>query len=281
MNKEMAWLLGYLLSDGSIVRPKYRKKGDETHLCFICKHDDREVLNKVKTILKTKADVHEYPDYKSPHAKIRVYDRKDIVQRYGDIKIRVPEDDIAGNTRHFIRGLFDGDGTLSYRKSRNTFRIGFIDEYQNITQWVADTICKELFLPEKKARHVPQSNVWECLWEGNIARVIAYWLYSGDVFNCVLPRKKKKYEHCVLNDRIYENADAELLVAAKATIDDNGEITFNLPHCQTLNWCKRLQKLLSFNTAPVFHNKGQKKYYHLHIPDKNLVANMRGALNHL
>ena len=53
MDKNLAWLLGYLLSDGSIATPKYRKKGDETHLSFICKYSDRDILEKVKRILQT------------------------------------------------------------------------------------------------------------------------------------------------------------------------------------------------------------------------------------
>ena len=48
MDKNLAWLLGYLLSDGSIATLKYRKKGDETHLSFICKYSDRDILEKVK-----------------------------------------------------------------------------------------------------------------------------------------------------------------------------------------------------------------------------------------
>ena len=268
MNKEMAWVLGYLLSDGSIVKPKYRNKGNEEHLNFICKHDDREVLYKIKEILKTKANVREYPDYKSPQATLCAYDQKNLITTYADIKKRVPVEKIAGYERHFIRGCFDGDGTLSWRKNRNTFRIGFIDQEENITQWISDTICHELMLPHKKARWVPQNNVFEILWEGNIAKLIAFWLYHGNVEHCSLQRKWNKYHHTILNDIQFDSTDSELMKATGAFIDADGEIAFNVPNNQTLDWCKRVQKQLSFNTVPVFHNKGRRKYYHLYIPNR-------------
>lgn len=266
MNKEKAWLLGYLLSDGTITRPPYRGKGDETHMQFICKYSDREVMYKLKDILGTSAKVHEYPNYKSPQAKLRPYDRRDIINEYSDIKQRVPAEKIAGYERHFIRGCVDGDGTLSYRASRDSFRIGFIDEVKDITQWVANTVCEHLMLPHKEVRWMPQNNVFEVLWEGTLARLIAWWLYHGNVQHCSLQRKYDKYNEVVTDNKLFISTDDELMYVAKAFFDKNGEIAFITPGCQTLDWCKRLQKLLSFNTVPVFHNKGKRKYYHLYVP---------------
>lgn len=277
MNSEKAWVLGYLLSDGCINRPTYRKKGDETHLTFICKYSDREILTKVKRILKTRSIIHDYPNYTSPQSKIEIYDRKDIIEKYNDIKERIPEKSIVGYERDFIRGLIDGDGTLSYRVNRKIFRIGYINEHKHIVQWVADTISKALLVPQRTARWVPQNNIWEILWEGNVARLIAYWLYHGNTSSCCLERKRKKYVDIVLNGiSLTDNID--LIRAVKGTLDEKGEIAFRLPSTQSLVWCKRVQSLLSFNTVPLFHNKGRKKYYKLYIPDKNLVANMRDAL---
>lgn len=282
MNKDCAWLLGYLLSDGCIVRPGYRGKGDETHLVFVCKYDDREVLTKVKKILGTRANIHEYPDYASPQAKLEVFDRRDIIEKYNDIKSKIPVEDIKGYERHFIRGLFDGDGTLStrHRKGRDSFRIGFVDEVQKITQWVSDTITSSLLLGNKMARWVPQNNVWEILWEGNIARLIAYWLYHGNIHSCCLARKKQKYFTDVLNEQEFDTLDDELLWASKA-IKKSGSIEFSLPNLSTLPWCKRVQNLLSYNTVPVFHNKGRRKYYNLYIPPKVRIANMQDASDNL
>lgn len=268
MNQEKAWLLGYLLSDGSIVRPTYRGKGDETHLTFICKYDDRKILEKVKNILQTNARIKDYPDYKSPQSKIDIYDQKDFIKKYNNIKTEIPEEDIFGYERHFIRGLFDGDGCIYYRENRDTLIMNFINEYENITQWVIDTISEKLNIPSKKCRYVEKDHIWVVAWEGNIARLIAYWLYSGNIKSCCLDRKRNKYLEVVLNNNHFDNKDDELLYAVKAYIDENNEIAFRVPKQQTLPWAQRLQSLLSYNTVPVFHNKGKRKYYHLYIPQK-------------
>lgn len=265
MNKQIAWILGMLLSDDNIVRPTYRKNGNEPHLSFICKHSDTEVLYKIKNILKTSANVRSYPEYKSPYSIITIYDKDDLINKYNPIKTQIPND-IKGFERHFIRGLFDRNGTLSKRKNRNSFRIGFINEFEHITEWVSKTICNMLNLPKKNVRYIIQNNVYEILWEGNIAKLIAFWLYSGDISDCSLKRKYDKYHADVLNNQYFKEIDKELLYAVNAYIDDNNEIAFNIPGLQTLEWCKRVQKLLSFNTVPVFHNKGKRKYYHLYIP---------------
>ena len=277
MNKDLAWLLGYLLSDGSICRPRYRSKGDETHLVFICKYDDRGILSKVQKVLGTRARIHEYPHYKSPQAKLEIFDRRDIIDEYADIKTTIPIDKIKGYERHFIRGAVDGDGTLSIRHRPGkpaSFRLGFINEHQNIAQWVSDTITSTLLLDKKEARWIPQSNVWEVMWEGNIARLIAFWLYHGDIEACCLDRKRQKYLDGVLNGMNFETLDDEIIHVSKAkkTVDT---IEFSLPNLNTLPWCKRLKNLLSYNTVPVFHNKGRRKYYNLYIPKNVRTANMQ------
>lgn len=280
MNKEFAWFLGYLLSDGCITRPKYRSKGDETHLQFICQYKDREILHKVKNIIQTRANVCDYPHYKSPHSKLRVYDKKDIIEKYNNIKSSIPSD-IIGYERHFIRGLIDGDGCLYYRASRDSFVIQFIDEKQEITDWVIQTICCKLNLSIKPAHYNANDHIWTCSWEGNIARLIAWWIYHGNVDHCSLQRKLDKYRLCVLQNHISDNEDINILNATKAYIDENNEIAFKVPGLQTLDWAHRLQHVLSFNTIPVFHNKGKRKYYHLYVPNHDLIANMRDILSQI
>lgn len=275
MNSKMAWFLGYLLSDGAITHPSYRGKGDETHMQFICKYADRELMHKVKAILGIKAVVHDYSEYKSPQPKIRVYDRRDIIDEFSDIKERVPVEAIKGYERDFIRGCVDGDGTISYRASRNAVRFGFIDEKKEITDWVCDTLVDTLMLPPKAPRWVPQNNVWEILWEGNLARLIIWWLYHGDIDDCCLSRKHELYKKYVLDNNTFDNQDQELLYVSHTVLDERNEIMPIADSNRTLAWCKRIQHLLDVNSTPVFHNKGTHKYYRLHIKDSDFIANMR------
>ena len=276
MTKEFAWLLGYLLSDGHLAKNKDGSLNGT--LSFICKYDDREILYKVKEILKSHNKVGEYPHYKSPSAQLKISDCKKIAETYPDIKTVIPAEDIKGYERHFIRGLVDGDGTLcmKYRNGTRHCRFAFIDEYPQIVQWVVDTMYKKLDIPLKAIRYVPQSHVWEVQREGTLARVIAWWLYHGDIENCCLERKRQKYLQEVADGKYFKTEDEALLYAAKAYIQDNS-IHMNKPSMNTLTWCHILQKGLSFNTAPVFHNPGKRKYYLLHISANKTIIDTQDA----
>ena len=239
-------------------------------------------MYKVRTILGvTTSNVHLYPEYKSPQARFDTARRRDIVEKYANIKTTIPND-IDGYERHFIRGLIDGDGTLSVRKNRyGSLRLGFIDEYQNIVEWTSNTICETLGLPQKNPRYVPQSHVWEIMWEGTVARLIAWWLYHGNIDACCLSRKRDKYLEQVLDGKTFSTDYEEMLYAAKA--EPNGEkINFKLPFCSTLDWCHRIQKLLPFNTVPIFNNPGKRKYYNLYVPSwKKRIANTQDRQGNL
>lgn len=233
MSKEMAWFLGTLLSDGSITIPAYRNKGDETHIQYCIHNKDIEVLYKIKSILRTTAKVHEYPDYKSPQAKIRIYDRKDITSKYHNIKSEIPKD-ILNYERHFIRGIVDGDGCMHYRQNRNSFKINIINEKKNIIEWCSNVISNSLLIPYKEPKFKKKDNIYIIEYEGRIANLIAWWLYHGDISNCRLERKYEYYKHYVLNDFIPSDYNNELLLACKFSYINNKHISPNINANKTL-----------------------------------------------
>lgn len=263
MNKDFAWFLGTLLSDGSLTTPTYRKKGDESFIQYCIHIKDKEMLYKIKNIINTRANILEYPEYKSPQCKINVYDRKDIMKEYSDIKTVVPNS-IKDYERHFIRGIVDGDGNLYYRANRNSFSFSVINEHKNIIEWISKTLSENLMIPYKEPRHIPHDHIYEYRVEGNIAKLIAWWLYHGDIEDCRLERKYDYYNKYVLNN-LCLYGDEELLKAVNASYINDNHITTNVQSYKTLEWCHRLQGLLSFRTTPVFHNKGKTKYYQLYI----------------
>ena len=263
MNKEFAWFLGMLLSDGSITRPKYRNKGDESHIQFCIKNTDKEVLYKIKNILNTRATIHEYPNYKSPQAKLRIYDRKDIISEYGDIKTKVP-DSIKGFERHFLRGICDGDGCIYVRKNRHgSVTIQIINECKDIIDWVYNIVEEKLGIEKKESRYTEKDHIYEFRFEGRVARMIIWWMYHGDIEHCSLNRKRNKYKNEILSDET-NDYDLEIIDAVKASIVDDNIIP-NVSANLTLKWCHIIQKQLKMKTTPVFHNKGKTKYYMLHI----------------
>ncbi len=267
MNKEFAWFLGWLLTDGSITRPTYRNKGDETHIQFCLHVKDAELLEKIRTVIQTNATVKVYPLYKSPQSTLRVYDRKDICKSYSNIKHEIP--DINGYERHFIRGLIEGDGCLHYRQNRNSFRINFINTDLKIVKWVSSMISSSLGIQYKEPRYKQQDHLYIIEWEGKVAKLIAWWLFHGDINNCCLNRKLQYYNTYVC-PQIYDY-DISLLIATDCIIN-NTNVQLKVAHYESLRWAHIIQKLLHIKTTPITVNKGQKKYYELYI-HKNQIAN--------
>lgn len=269
MNKEFSWFLGMLATDGSIVRPSYRKKGDESHILFCMQCKDNEVLYKIKNILNTRSKVRLYPEYKSPQCQISIYDRKDIVDKYSDIKITVPSGVMP---RHYIRGLVDGDGCLNYRFDRRQFRINIVNENYDILLYASKEISLALSCDLKTPKWKQQDNLYMIEWEGKIARLISWWLYHGDIQSCVLKRKLDYYTEFVLCDIKSLGRPDEVLMAigdrGQYLINKHGDgvlVSMNTDSKNSLTWSKRMSKIIKRST-PVPVNSGKIKYYSLYIP---------------
>ena len=262
MNKEFAWFLGTLLSDGSITRPSY----DNDFIQYCIHINDKAVLEKIKTIVDTRARILEYPNYKSPQAKLCIYDKDWIIKKYNTIKSEIPDDITSDNYRHFIRGIVDGDGCLNYRHNRNTFRINIINEVLDIVEWCSEVISDTLGISYKTPKFKPQDNIYIIEWEGRTAQLVAWWLYHGDIDSCVLDRKLLYYRRYVL-DGLDIDGEEEMLYAIGATKDGN-RIYPNVNASITLKWCHIIQGLLynKYLTLPVHHSKGKTKYYFLYVP---------------
>lgn len=265
MTKDFAWMLGWLFTDGYIPK-KGSKEYHKGIIYFICKHSDKEVLDKIKSAIGTKSKVLEYPDYKSPQAKLNIYDCKDVSFKYENIKTNIPVEDIKGFERHFIRGIIDGDGCIHYRKSRNSIILNIVNQHKESLQLITNIITEHLLLPQKEVKYIKNDDLWVVKWEGNIAKLIVWWLYHGNIDDCCLLRKYNCYKEYILNNNIFDNYDDELLFAVNAKVEKK-EIGFNVPNLNSLDWAKRLQNLLSYKTQPIYHNSGKRKYYKLYIPD--------------
>lgn len=264
-----SWFLGFLAFDGSFVYPTYRKKGNESCISFCIHYNDRFVLHKIKSILNTQAKVRNYPEYESPQSQLVIYDRDDIMLRYRNIKTEIPDDIIP---RHYIRGLIDGDGCLNYRKKRQTFRINLVNGNFLFPDYVSKVVSSLFMTPYKVPRFKSSDNTFKIEWEGKIARLVAWWLYQGDIKDCVLDRKLKLYQQYVLHDKPTDSNADELFIA----LSHNGQYFLNrknkgivihmhTTHQDSLLWAKRIRKIIPCS-VPIPITKGKTKYYVSYIP---------------
>lgn len=175
--------------------------------------------------------------------------------------------------RHYIRGLFESNGTFKYRQSRDIVSLRYKHTNKYLVELFQSYISDSLLIELKELRYNDRKDIWKISWSGLFPQLLLWWMYHGDIKEICSTAYLQKYRE-ILNNVLFTNSDRELIYAVNAYIKDN-EIHFMVPSRQTLLWSHRLQKLLSFSTVPVYHNKGTKKYYHLYIPDKSIAANMR------
>lgn len=88
--------------------------------------------------------------------------------------------------RHFIRGLIDGDGWVSFYDNR--IAIGFCGT-ESLTRSVQKILCPTIKIaPPRKDKN---NNVWRFEVKGKKAINILYWLYNDS--NIYIERKKNTY----------------------------------------------------------------------------------------
>lgn len=132
--EEKAYWLGFLMADGAI--PSVGKNKDYSRLNVILKEDDKEHLEKLLKALdsdyeiKTK-EINDKRGFTSNRCEIKISSKElvnDLIS-HGVVPQKTGKElipDIKPElVRHFIRGYFDGDGSLAKSKSGNKFSYSF------------------------------------------------------------------------------------------------------------------------------------------------------------
>jgi len=99
--------------------------------------------------------------------------------------------------RHFIRGYFDGDGSVGWHKHNKTVRLNFCSGSEKFLEWIWNTMCEELGgLGQRMIGRRKNSKVRTLDLSGDAAIKVFEWMYSdgGDVL--CLKRKREKFLEC-------------------------------------------------------------------------------------
>lgn len=184
---DKAYFLGFLLTDGNVCGNLIRL---ELHI------QDVDILN---TFLKYTKNQNKLCYSKNrPHCSFQVK-RKQWVEdlsKYGMVENKTYITTYPSNikdelTSHFIRGLIDGDGWISYK----AHSIGFCGN-KDIVESVRDILVEKLGVYKVKILH-PSEHLWQISWAGKSDVIkIGRFIYKdkSDLF------LKRKYDHFVLID---------------------------------------------------------------------------------
>jgi len=284
-NPKMSWAFGFTAADGSLV--KTNRTRDPNIISYTLNAKDADVLYKIKHIFQLD---HPVKFYTNNQGKDTVYLRF-TDNRYEhllfskdqlNIKNAFPQSFINNNTRHYLRGLIDGDGCLHHRK-RGGFMIVFINENEEIVKNFSYCVAKYLGLSFKIPKLVEKDHIWRIQYESRSARILAWWLYHGEIDEMSLQRKRDSYQSMVnpLNNNLDQFFDAffgkELRYIPKRK---NNGLIVPIPmnnHANSLNICKGIQNVCSaynVKSIPLPVNKGNVKYYIPYFP-KEYVSSIK------
>jgi len=182
---EMAYILGWFFSDG-YISSKYACSSFHINKKDIC------ILKKIKKYLSSSHPINKT----KTGIQFRIYNKvlyNSLIQ-LGCIPNKskcldfpmMPEEYLS----HFVRGYFDGDGSIRFNRP-NTIKISFVGSEYFIKK-LQIILNKKLNL--KIHPMFFYGGIWGCNYYGNDARKLCIWMYR----NCkdlYLKRKKERFNN--------------------------------------------------------------------------------------
>ncbi|MBT4870821.1 MAG: aminoacyl-tRNA hydrolase [Candidatus Diapherotrites archaeon] len=186
-----SYVLGWMYSDGHISK-------DGCTFGFHLGRKDLKILEKIKSLLQSDHKIRINPT----HIELRFHSLL-MVEDLGKLgcesrktkKIRFPKDIPKKYKLDFIRGYFDGDGSIMFNKP-NTIKVNFTGNEQFIKE-LNKEIHTLLHIPLGKPTTHTKLNpnhrlVWQVYFYGNNARKLCYNMYKN-ANGLYLDRKYKRY----------------------------------------------------------------------------------------
>ena len=208
-----AYWIGFILADGSI-----RYRAHSKILNFELKIEDKYIIEELcDDLWVSKNHIHEYKqkydNRKDKHnAYVRIYSNQ-LCEDLSKFQIipnktlfidKLPDID-KSLMPHFIRGYFDGDGTVYFSNNYTTPRIRFgFTGMQLFLEKIRDYLCEEINLNFRKVTKVKTSQASLVFWDtrNNIDNFYNYIYANANIF---LKRKKEIFEtYFRLNDNTEE-----------------------------------------------------------------------------
>ena len=196
-----AWIIGWFLSDGFIIK--------DNVFGLVVSRKDKDVLDSIKTIFKYDGPIKEYENYlkktnkkykvsqfKSNSRKIvgklksfGVKNKKSQKEKFPKVISETKDENII---RSFIKGFFEGDGSLLFYPKKNTFTFQIVGTSE-VLKAIQNYLIYYLGLKKTKlTRYKKSKNHYALRYAGRFqALKIADWLYCDPTLK--LNRKYNKY----------------------------------------------------------------------------------------
>jgi len=203
---EMSYILGFIVADGCILKRKNRKNS----YIFNITNKEKHHLEKIKKAMSAAAPLglkrSGYTKKKDCYF-IQICNKeicKDLInlgilprKTYNLNPIKVPDKYFSD----FVRGFFDGDGTVYIYEVNKVSQIkaGFVSSSLSFITKFNEQLCENLSIPEKAIHQTTDKRTRRKMIQYNICFYIddceklAEFMYR-DNFTLYLPRKRRIFE---------------------------------------------------------------------------------------
>lgn len=189
----MAWLLGFIASDGTI-----RKDSNSIKIGLARK--DREILEKIRTELKIEREVKDYTttngfDYSQLEWSCEQH-KKDLSRYFivpeKTFTLKPPYELAKTYWIDYIRGYFDGDGSVNLIQGKN-LRWQVCSATPEILKFIVDFFFEEYHV--QKVNLQKSNNLYYIQYSTNSTKLIYSFLYTPN--SLFLKRKKEHFDNIV------------------------------------------------------------------------------------
>ena len=199
----MAYLLGYIFADGSISKSKNRRNSWYWQIGSIDKQIIYDIAKYLEwggkvLVLKHKKSDGYYADYTMYRLSVGSNKMVSDLRRYGvtrnkSLTIQPPRHIPENMISHFIRGYWDGDGTVGDFRGKNTYLLTSVGSgSKEFVYWIANTISTKLNIATPAIDNRNENTFWSFALVGYNAKLLLDWLYKDA--NLFLERKHKIYK---------------------------------------------------------------------------------------
>lgn len=220
-NADFFYFLGWIASDGTVTG---------SNLIQLClKSTDIGMLESIKEMIGYKREVGTYTSYSKQTEKQHTSSMisftskvvTDMLAEYGighrkSLTLQYPENIPEDMTRHFVRGVYDGDGSIF--KTQNLYRVIFSCGCKQFLESLSTKLYRHL-----EVDHRPVTQGHGCFTLGYYkqqqVRRFLDWIYEGTTERNRLARKYEKYQEfcnenpCPNNKRRKRRSQEELKAA--------------------------------------------------------------------
>lgn len=201
-SSDMAWLLGFLASDGCV--------GNRRNTITInLSRKDREILEKIKTLLQIENDIVDWTTadgFDCSELRWTSTEQKEDLAKYSIIprKTLILKPPYALSRKYwidYIRGYFDGDGSVNLIKNSNgrgngnlRWQVG--SATKEIIEFILNFFEEEYNIPKVNIQVRPGANPFYTIQYSSVATKIIYQhLYTENAL--YLKRKKEHFKEII------------------------------------------------------------------------------------